>query len=179
MCIRDSINAEYMGMLLSTVLEEDPKSTKSMKTIKSRLESKLINLSILRPRRKSAELRLRAITEVVPDRGGDTSPREIPYLQAIEMVKINPQFLSIEELKRIKIFPLRGWRVNKKAKMVSLDHPAPPTENPLKLIVLVLVIFGAIIVIVSVILINISQVCLLYTSPSPRDLSTSRMPSSA
>ena len=27
--------------------------------------------------------------------------------------------------------------------------------------------------------ITISQVCLLYTSPSPRDLSTSRMPSSA
>ena len=26
---------------------------------------------------------------------------------------------------------------------------------------------------------DVSQVCLLYTSPSPRDLSTSRMPSSA
>ena len=26
---------------------------------------------------------------------------------------------------------------------------------------------------------NISDICLLYTSPSPRDLSTSRMPSSA
>ena len=26
---------------------------------------------------------------------------------------------------------------------------------------------------------GVSQVCLLYTSPSPRDLSTSRMPSSA
>ena len=26
---------------------------------------------------------------------------------------------------------------------------------------------------------SMSQVCLLYTSPSPRDLSTSRMPSSA
>ena len=26
---------------------------------------------------------------------------------------------------------------------------------------------------------NINRVCLLYTSPSPRDLSTSRMPSSA
>ena len=26
---------------------------------------------------------------------------------------------------------------------------------------------------------NYSQICLLYTSPSPRDLSTSRMPSSA
>ena len=26
---------------------------------------------------------------------------------------------------------------------------------------------------------NLSEVCLLYTSPSPRDLSTSRMPSSA
>ena len=26
---------------------------------------------------------------------------------------------------------------------------------------------------------NLNQVCLLYTSPSPRDLSTSRMPSSA
>ena len=28
-------------------------------------------------------------------------------------------------------------------------------------------------------LVNIGWVCLLYTSPSPRDLSTSRMPSSA
>ena len=28
-------------------------------------------------------------------------------------------------------------------------------------------------------LISLSQICLLYTSPSPRDLSTSRMPSSA
>ena len=27
--------------------------------------------------------------------------------------------------------------------------------------------------------VSISEVCLLYTSPSPRDLSTSRMPSSA
>ena len=27
--------------------------------------------------------------------------------------------------------------------------------------------------------IDLSQTCLLYTSPSPRDLSTSRMPSSA
>ena len=27
--------------------------------------------------------------------------------------------------------------------------------------------------------INVSESCLLYTSPSPRDLSTSRMPSSA
>ena len=26
---------------------------------------------------------------------------------------------------------------------------------------------------------NVSRICLLYTSPSPRDLSTSRMPSSA
>ena len=28
-------------------------------------------------------------------------------------------------------------------------------------------------------LISTSEICLLYTSPSPRDLSTSRMPSSA
>ena len=36
---------------------------------------------------------------------------------------------------------------------------------------------GFIIILVGVIV--ISQTCLLYTSPSPRDLSTSRMPSSA
>ena len=34
-------------------------------------------------------------------------------------------------------------------------------------------------VITSALVINESEICLLYTSPSPRDLSTSRMPSSA
>ena len=36
--------------------------------------------------------------------------------------------------------------------------------------------YGAIIAVIIIIVVNI---CLLYTSPSPRDLSTSRMPSSA
>ena len=38
-------------------------------------------------------------------------------------------------------------------------------------------LFDAFVVIVSII--ELAMACLLYTSPSPRDLSTSRMPSSA
>ena len=42
-----------------------------------------------------------------------------------------------------------------------------------------LVIFGSLVLTVLIYLIGRNFICLLYTSPSPRDLSTSRMPSSA
>ena len=43
----------------------------------------------------------------------------------------------------------------------------------------VLVVIGALGVVKKDIEKHIDKICLLYTSPSPRDLSTSRMPSSA
>ena len=53
-------------------------------------------------------------------------------------------------------------------KVTSKIHRTFPTEK-IKIKVIVDAIFG----------IGFNKVCLLYTSPSPRDLSTSRMPSSA
>ena len=47
------------------------------------------------------------------------------------------------------------------------------------LVVVAVVVGGVVLVVYVAVIFVLVVICLLYTSPSPRDLSTSRMPSSA
>ena len=66
------------------------------------------------------------------------------------------------------------------ATIVLLVEPIPEPESWPYLLAGVLLHFGyQMFLLTSYRFGDLTQVCLLYTSPSPRDLSTSRMPSSA
>eukprot|EP00831_Metopus_contortus_P000531 TRINITY_DN101_c0_g1_i2.p3 TRINITY_DN101_c0_g1~~TRINITY_DN101_c0_g1_i2.p3 ORF type:complete len:144 (+),score=28.83 TRINITY_DN101_c0_g1_i2:77-508(+) len=143
MCIRDSINAEYMGYILEEEMAKEKNSTshhhqrryhkhKIQKPKSNRYMSlKGCDVKFLRNRRRAIRFDKKQNKHWVPKK---------------VVVK------KKEEKKAAKKPGKESKKVAKKQANYS------PQQSPL---------FHNI------------QICLLYTSPSPRDLSTSRMPSSA
>ena len=81
----------------------------------------------------------------------------IDHASAVAAPKSDPVFLHVKTGMTVIVTDTEGaWRM---ADVIWVDGGARNPKVPT--------------------LFQVSDVCLLYTSPSPRDLSTSRMPSSA
>ena len=50
----------------------------------------------------------------------DLQNQIIPYIQAINCIQVDASFMAKEDLKRVKILPMRNWQINKEKSRFDL-----------------------------------------------------------
>ncbi len=122
---------------------------------KNLLEQKTINLSTLSPRVNLMDENYhRARSVLSPASPQEPSHKIITYKKAVQYVRVEPRFLHKEDLKRIKVFPMREWQIakNKNRKMSLGSDPQPARAHNWRLLVILTAVLISLIFIIVLII---------------------------
>jgi len=119
--------------------EKEPTIKHSRKHSKTTLEQKTFNMGQLSTRKNSEEFpRRREFPEY--------NSKVVPYKKAIHFVRLNPDFMTKEELMQVKVFPMREWLVIKaKAPRFANDSQHISNNNRRGFKVIVVLIMGLVV----------------------------------
>jgi len=82
---------------------------------KSKIEEKSFNISFLYGNLKANSTPRRRVST-------EANLQMVPYKLVGKLVKVNPRFMTKEELMKVKLFPLRGWLISKnRTQTISVD----------------------------------------------------------
>lgn len=114
------------------------------------LEQKSFNIGALFQRQGSETTIHRLKPVISTGSPTDQSARIVPYKKAINYIQVNPNFMTKEQLKNTKVFPMREWLFQKgKNTRTSLDNGLliPRVYNWKRVIIIINIVLGCILVI--------------------------------